>query len=212
MNPRRSARYGARSLAIALSLPLVCAAFLSGCAGQREAPPGTPEWVREGPGPAIADGTRYIYGVGVVGKMKSRTLMRAAADNKAKNKLGRAMDDYVDALMAAYAKSPQAAGDAEPAQKIEMMGDRRTVSDRQQCLGMKLSDLAHPRAATTRQNCTNDFAHDLAPSRRDAYSLSGSANAAQHRLARRQFSEPLHVDFLAGALLRPANRVAGQGE
>ena len=126
MNPRRSAWYGARSLAIALSLPLVCAALLSGCAGQREAPPGTPEWVREGPGPAIADGTRYIYGIGVVGKMKSRTLMRAAADNKAKNKLGRAVDEYVEALMTAYAKSPQAEGDAEARAQAHL--DMRAVA------------------------------------------------------------------------------------
>jgi hypothetical protein len=92
---------------------VVCLLSLCACAGQREAPPGTPEWVREGQGPAIADGRRYLYGIGVVGKMKSRVLMRAAADNKAKNKLGRAVDDYVDALMAAYAKSSQAGGDAE---------------------------------------------------------------------------------------------------
>jgi hypothetical protein len=89
---------------------VVCLLSLCACAGQREAPPGTPEWVREGQGPAIADGRRYLYGIGVVGKMKSRVLMRAAADNKAKNKLGRAVDDYVDALMAAYGTSSQAAG------------------------------------------------------------------------------------------------------
>lgn len=86
---------------------------LGACAGQREAPAGMPEWVGEGSGPAIARGTRYLYGVGVVGKMKSRVLMRAAADNKAKNKLGRAVDDYVETLMATYEKSPSAAGDAE---------------------------------------------------------------------------------------------------
>lgn len=86
---------------------------LGGCAGQREAPPGLPGWVSEGSGPAIAQGTRYFYGVGVVGKMKSRVLMRAAADNKAKNKLGRAVDDYVETLMAAYTASPTAVGDAE---------------------------------------------------------------------------------------------------
>jgi hypothetical protein len=86
---------------------------LGACAGPRQAPPGTPEWVRQGPGPAIADGTRYLYGVGVVGKMKSRVLMRAAADNKAKSKLGRAVNDYVEALMAAYTESTQAAGDDE---------------------------------------------------------------------------------------------------
>jgi hypothetical protein len=91
----------------------VCLLSLCACAGQREAPPGTPEWVREGQGPAIADGRRYLYGIGVVGKMKSRLLMRAAADNKAKNKLGRAVDDYLDVLMAAYTTSAQAAGDAE---------------------------------------------------------------------------------------------------
>ena len=87
---------------------LVCTIILSGCAGQREIPPNVPEWVRQGTGPAIADGTRYLYGVGVVGKMKSRVLMRAAADNKAKNKLGRAADDFVETLMAAYLKSPTA--------------------------------------------------------------------------------------------------------
>jgi hypothetical protein len=86
---------------------------LGACAGQREAPAGLPEWVSEGSGPAIAQGTRYLYGVGVVGKMKSRVLMRAAADNKAKNKLGRAVDDYMKILMAAYAKSPSATGDTE---------------------------------------------------------------------------------------------------
>jgi hypothetical protein len=86
---------------------------LGGCAGPRQAPPGTPEWVRQGPGPAIADGTRFLYGVGVVGKMKSRVLMRAAADNKAKSKLSRAVNDYVEALMVVYTKSPQAEGDDE---------------------------------------------------------------------------------------------------
>jgi hypothetical protein len=86
---------------------------MGACAGQRQLPPGTPAWVREGQGPAIAHGRRYIYGIGVVGKMKSRVLMRAAADNKAKNKLGRAVDDYLDALMAAYGTSSQAAGEAE---------------------------------------------------------------------------------------------------
>ena len=91
----------------------LCLVILNACAGQREAPPGLPEWVSEGSGPAIAQGTRYFYGVGVVGKMKSRVLMRAAADNKSKNKLGRALDDYVEVLMAAYANSPTAVGDAE---------------------------------------------------------------------------------------------------
>jgi hypothetical protein len=86
---------------------------LGACAGPRQAPPGTPEWIRQGPGPAIADGTRYLYGIGVVGKMKSRVLMRAAADNKAKSKLSRAVNDYVEALMTAYTKSSQAVGDDE---------------------------------------------------------------------------------------------------
>lgn len=95
------------------SFALVCVLILGGCAGQRELPPGVPQWVREGPGPAIADGTRYFYGVGVVGKMKSRVLMRAAADNKSKNKLGRVVDDFVGTLMAAYTTSPTVVGDAE---------------------------------------------------------------------------------------------------
>ena len=99
---------------VALLVLLIGGALLvSACAGQRQAPAGTPAWVQEGQGPAMAQGTRYLYGIGVVGKMKSRVLMRAAADNKAKNKLGRAVDDYVDALMAAYADAPQAAGTSE---------------------------------------------------------------------------------------------------
>lgn len=105
-----------RSLRVAVTnlfLLAICMVLLSACAGQREAPPGLPAWVSEGSGPAIADGTRYFYGVGVVGKMKSRVLMRAAADNKSKNKLGRAVDDFVENLMAAYTKSPTATGDAE---------------------------------------------------------------------------------------------------
>jgi len=117
---QQSARFQGSSLTAVtpILIPVLCLMVLSACAGQREIPPGVPAWVREGPGPAIADGTRYLYGIGVVGKMKSRVLMRAAADNKAKSKLGRAMDDYLEVLMAAYAKagsaqSPTAVGDAE---------------------------------------------------------------------------------------------------
>jgi hypothetical protein len=113
MNTIKSAGRFRSLVLLALGLPLVCSILISGCAGHREVPPGTPDWVREGLGPAIVEGTRYLYGIGVVGKMKSRVLMRAAADNKAKNKLSRAVDDYVDALMAAYGKSAQAGGDAE---------------------------------------------------------------------------------------------------
>jgi hypothetical protein len=87
--------------------------FLGACAGLRQVPPGTPEWIRQGPGPAIAEGTRYLYGIGVVGKMRSRVLLRTAADNKAKSKLSRAVNDYVEVLMAAYLSSPQAEGDTE---------------------------------------------------------------------------------------------------
>jgi hypothetical protein len=107
-------------------LTLTLLFFLGACAGPRQAPPGTPVWVKAGPGPAIAEGTRYFYGIGVVGKMKSRVLMRAAADNKAKSKLSRAVNDYVEALMAAYVKSPQAEGDAEA--RAQVLQELRAVA------------------------------------------------------------------------------------
>jgi hypothetical protein len=99
---------------------------LGACAGPRQTPPGTPEWIRQGPGPAIAQGTRYFYGIGVVGKMKSRVLMRAAADNKAKSKLSRAVNDFAEALMAAYLNSPHAEGDAEV--RVQTLQELRAVA------------------------------------------------------------------------------------
>ena len=113
MTPISCPRESRQRVFVSRVLPLVFAVLIGACAGQREIPPDTPQWVREGSGPAIADGTQYLYGVGVVGKMKSRVLMRAAADNKAKNKLGRAVDAYVEGLMAAYGASSRATGDAE---------------------------------------------------------------------------------------------------
>jgi hypothetical protein len=126
MNPKGCLKGFSPPVVAAFFLPILALLLFSGCAGRRDIPPDMPEWVREGPGPAIADGTRYLYGIGVVGKMKSRVLMRAAADNKAKSKLGRAVDDYVEALMAAYTKSPQAVSDAEA--RVQALQELRGVA------------------------------------------------------------------------------------
>jgi hypothetical protein len=106
----------------ALGLFLVIAALglgLSGCGGKKALESGTPiqdldapTWVTKGSGAFDDEGGKVFFGVGSASGIRNTSLLRATADNRARNDLAKIFRVYSSSLMRDYMASTSA-GDVD---------------------------------------------------------------------------------------------------
>lgn len=103
--------------------PWFCAALaLAAAASAEPAPPEPPSWVKEGSGHVVADGRRFLRGVGIVQGVRDPSLSAAAANLRACDDLGKlvaALERVRDRTRAVEVSSAPAA--AETPQKSDEM-------------------------------------------------------------------------------------------
>ena len=92
------------------NLHLVAAIFLSagllyGCMGGRSLIVSTPSWYQLQSGLYETAEGKVFYGIGQAGGVQSLTLLRATADNHARQELAHVLENYVDALAHAAAST-----------------------------------------------------------------------------------------------------------
>ena len=90
---------GTRIFKITRSASLLLALFSLSCVLQPL--PETsfePDWVLAGSGAARTEQGRVFYGVGVASGLQSRLLLRATADNQAREELAKVIDRFIGAL------------------------------------------------------------------------------------------------------------------
>jgi hypothetical protein len=102
---------------------LLSAGWLYGCMG-RSLIVSTPAWYQLQSGLYETAEGKVFYGIGQAGGVQSLTLLRATADNRAREELGRVLENYVNELARLAASTPEATWAA-------LSGD-----ERQQILGM----------------------------------------------------------------------------
>ena len=90
---------GTRAIKVTLSGWMLLALFTLACVMQPlgESYP-EPEWVRSGSGAAETEQGRVFNGVGVATDIQSRVLLRATADNLAREELARVLEHFVRVL------------------------------------------------------------------------------------------------------------------
>ncbi|MBI5746317.1 MAG: LPP20 family lipoprotein [Nitrospirae bacterium] len=89
--------------------------FLVGCAEvkvKRLSDYNPPQWALKGSGAFGGDKKRVLYGVGIGSGIKDLSLLRQAADNRARNELAKILEVYTSSLMRDYAASTTA-GDTD---------------------------------------------------------------------------------------------------
>ncbi len=89
--------------------------LLVGCAGvkvKRLSDYNPPQWALKGSGASGGDKKRVLYGIGIGSGIKDLSLLRQAADNRARNELAKILEVYTSSLMRDYAASTTA-GDTD---------------------------------------------------------------------------------------------------
>ncbi|RJR15910.1 MAG: hypothetical protein C4581_11190 [Nitrospiraceae bacterium] len=93
--------------------------LISGCAGSKKVTDMTPiqelkapEWVMKGSGAFGGEKGKVFYGVASASRMQNISLMRTAADNRARNEVAKVFQFYTASLMKDYAAST-VAGDPD---------------------------------------------------------------------------------------------------
>ncbi|MBI5058026.1 MAG: LPP20 family lipoprotein [Nitrospirae bacterium] len=89
--------------------------LIAGCAGKEKVTSTTPlqdlkapEWVMKGSGAFGGDMGKVFYGVASASQMQNTSLLRAAADNRARNEVAKVFQFYTASLMKDYAASTTA--------------------------------------------------------------------------------------------------------
>lgn len=101
-SPSCSARLAFTVLAVAAAGSSACAASTPG--GAAGAPPGAPDWVRQGSG--VRDGV--VYGLGSASGIMNTSLARTTASNRARAEVSRILEVYSASLMKDYQASTTA--------------------------------------------------------------------------------------------------------
>lgn len=90
-------------------LILAAVVLISGCAGIKPIQKiEAPKWVLKGSGAFEKDRGKVFYGVGSVSGIKNFSLLRSAADDRARNELGKIFEVYTSSLMKDYMASTTA--------------------------------------------------------------------------------------------------------
>jgi len=90
---------GTQALKTTLSGCVLLTLFVLGCVMQPLVEPfSEPDWVRIGSGAAETEQGRVFNGVGIASGLQSRVLLRASADNLAREELARVLDRFIRAL------------------------------------------------------------------------------------------------------------------
>jgi len=101
----------------ALLLVVLALSFLIGCAGETKKEVtantpiqdlGAPDWVVKGSGAFGGDSGKVFYGVGSAYGMKNFSLLRSAADNRARNEVSKVFQMYTASLAKDYMASTMA--------------------------------------------------------------------------------------------------------
>lgn len=92
-----------------VSALIVGLAFAAGCASTKPMTAATPiqdikspDWVRKGSGAFGSDKGKVFYGVGIASGIQNPSLLRSAADNRARNELAKVFQFYTASLMKDY--------------------------------------------------------------------------------------------------------------
>lgn len=102
---------GTRPVRIVRSACLLLTMFILSCVMQPlEETSFEPDWVRTGSGAAQTEQGRFFYGVGTAAGLQSRILLRATADNLAREELAKVIDRFMRALTLDQRAGPDSPG------------------------------------------------------------------------------------------------------
>ena len=116
--------------ALSLCVIALIGVLLSGCAHPPQPRPTQSDWTSQGSGAFHTDQGPVLQGVGLAEAMSNSSLLRAAADNRAKAQLAGVLDQYVKALIQLAGHDMQAPETSQAASAMVRQGlDRALITD-----------------------------------------------------------------------------------
>ncbi len=107
---------------------LVTLLFGVGCSGKHELVKGAPDWVNKGSGAFEDAGDNLFYGVGSVTGVKSLSLSRETAEQRARAEVARQLHSYVTSLYRDYQVATGIGQDKAPLEEQHIDGTLKNLS------------------------------------------------------------------------------------